>query len=88
MSSGTNSSAEEQKTLMHRYKALHNHSSFTTGLTASCSFHRWEPIRDLNFFLSFELLGLKSLGLHPCAHLFNPFLFPRSEILPTCEIEL
>jgi hypothetical protein len=85
VSSGTNSFAEEQRTLMRRYK---NHSSFTTGLTASCSFHRWEPICKLNFFLSFAFLCLKSLGLHSCAYLFKPFLFPRSEILPMCEIVL
>jgi hypothetical protein len=87
-SSGTNSSAEEQRTLVQRYKALRYHSSLTTGLTASCSFHRWEPISKLNFFLSFLFLCLKSLGLHSCAYLFKPFLFPRSEILPMCEIVL
>lgn len=87
VSSGTNSSAEEQRTLMHRCKD-HHHSSFTTGLTASCSFHRWEPICKLNFFLSFAFFCLKSLGLHSCAYLFKPFLFPRSEILPMCEIML
>jgi hypothetical protein len=86
VSSGIGSSVEEQKTLFHGYKPL-CHSKFTTRLTASCSFRRWEPICELDFFLSFEFLCLESLGLQSCAYLFEPFFFPRSEILPTCEIE-
>ena len=86
-SSGTDSSVEEQRTLMHGYKTLHCHSKFTTGLTASCSFLRWELICELNFFLSFEFLCLKSLGLQSCAYFFIPFFFPRMEILPICEIK-
>jgi hypothetical protein len=87
VSSGTDSSVEEQKTLMHGYKTLHYQSEFTTGLTASCSFHRWGPICELNSFLFSAFLCLKSLGLHSCAYLFEPFFFPCMEILPTCEIE-
>jgi len=87
VSFGTDSSVEEQKTLMHKYKTLHRHSKFTSGLTASCSFRLWEPICKLNFFLSFAFLFLESLGLYSCAYLFEPFLFPRLDILPTCEIE-
>jgi hypothetical protein len=87
VSSETDSSVEEQKTLMHGYKTLYSHPKFTKGLTASCSFHWWELICKLNFFLFFAFLFLKSPGLYSCACLFKPFLFLRSEILPTCEIE-
>ena len=72
---------------MHGYKTLHYNSEFTTGLTASCSFHLWEPICKLNFFLSFAFLFLKSLGPDSCAYLFEPFFFPCMEVLPTCEIQ-
>lgn len=67
VSSGTDSSVEERKTLMHGYKTLNCHSKFTTSLTASPSFHLWEPICDLNFFLPFAFLFLKSMGLQSCS---------------------
>jgi len=67
VSSGTNSSVEERKTLMHGYKTLHCHSKFTTGLTASRSFRRWELICEFDFFLFFAFLCLKPMGLHSCS---------------------